>query len=256
MSTEAENSTKTKTAENPFRPRPPVDDLVAEKTLRCGEIDLLGRMPWSSNATFLVDIHFEDLLLQGVYKPAKGERPLHDFPSGLYKREAAAWELARHLGWGLIPPTVVRNGPFGEGSFQLYVPCDYDEHFFPVREDPTHTSTLQRLATFDLVANNADRKGGHVLLGDDGHLWGVDNALCFHHQFKVRTVIWEWGGEPLLDVLIQDLEKLINAGLSDQLAILLDPFEQDAVILRAKALCKEGALPVDTSGRRIPWPLL
>ncbi|MBP16702.1 MAG: phosphatidylinositol kinase [Acidimicrobiaceae bacterium] len=213
-------------------------------------------MPWSSNATFLVDVRHGDLLLQGVYKPARGERPLHDFPPGIYRREAAAWELARHLGWGLIPPTVVRDGPLGEGSIQLYVPCDYDQHFFTLRDDPQHVAALRRLAAFDLVANSTDRKAGHVLLGDDGDVWAVDNALCFHHQFKVRTVIWDWGGEPLVDALLADLDRLVRDGLPEALAALLDPFERDAVLTRAAALGEDGALPIDPSGRRIPWPLL
>ncbi len=175
------------TAESPFRPRPPIDDATAEAALRSGDLEPLGRMPWSSNATLLVDVSHGDLLLQGVYKPGRGERPLHDFPPGLFRREAAAWELARQLGWGLIPPTVVRDGPLGEGSVQLYVPCDYDQHFFTLRDDPAQVPALRRLAAFDLVANNTDRKGGHVLLGDDGEVWAVDNALCFHHQFKGRA---------------------------------------------------------------------
>ena len=244
------------TAESPFRPRPPIDDATAEAALRSGDLEPLGRMPWSSNATLLVDVRHGDLLLQGVYKPGRGERPLHDFPPGLFRREAAAWELARQLGWGLIPPTVVRDGPLGEGSVQLYVPCDYDQHFFTLRDDPARVPALRRLAAFDLVANNTDRKGGHVLLGDDGEVWAVDNALCFHHQFKVRTVAWDWGGEPLEADLLADLDRLVDDGLSDGLAGLLDPFERDAVLVRATALRDDGHLPVDLSGRRVPWPLL
>ncbi|MCH2411675.1 MAG: SCO1664 family protein [Acidimicrobiales bacterium] len=256
MPTEGVSGAGTEAIESPFRSRPPIDDSDAEEVLRCGEVDVLGRMPWSSNATFLVDVRRGDHLLQGVYKPGRGERPLHDFPPGLFRREAAAWELARQLGWGLIPPTVVRDGPLGEGSFQLYIPCDYDQHFFTLRDDPDHVAALQRLAAFDLVANSADRKGGHVLLGDDGGVWAVDNALCFHHQFKVRTVIWDWGGEPLADDLLVDLGRLADNGLSESLAALLDPFERDAVLTRAAALGEDGVLPFDPTGRRIPWPLL
>ncbi|MDG2907098.1 MAG: SCO1664 family protein [Acidimicrobiales bacterium] len=256
MPTEGGSGAGTEATGSPFRSRPPIDDSDAEEVLRCGEVDVLGRMPWSSNATFLVDVRRGDHLLQGVYKPGRGERPLHDFPPGLFRREAAAWELARQLGWGLIPPTVVRDGPLGEGSIQLYIPCDYDHHFFTLRDDPDHVAALQRLAAFDLVANSADRKGGHVLLGDDGGVWAVDNALCFHHQFKVRTVIWDWGGEPLADDLLADLGRLADDGLSEPLATLLDPFERDAVLTRAAALGQDGVLPFDPTGRRIPWPLL
>ena len=256
MPTEGGSGAGTEATGSPFRSRPPIDDSDAEEVLRCGEVDVLGRMPWSSNATFLVDVRRGDHLLQGVYKPGRGERPLHDFPPGLFRREAAAWELARQLGWGLIPPTVVRDGPLGEGSIQLYIPCDYDHHFFTLRDDPDHVAALQRLAAFDLVANSADRKSGHVLLGDDGGVWAVDNALCFHHQFKVRTVIWDWGGEPLADDLLADLGRLADDGLSEPLATLLDPFERDAVLTRAAALGQDGVLPFDPTGRRIPWPLL
>ena len=256
MPTEGGAEAGTEATESPGRSRPPIDDSGAEEVLRCGKVDVLGRMPWSSNATLLVDVQYGDLLLQGVYKPGRGERPLHDFPPGLFRREAAAWELARQLGWGLIPPTVVRDGPLGEGSFQLYIPCDYDQHFFTLRDDPDHVAALQRLAAFALVANSADRKAGHVLLGDDGGVWAVDNALCFHHQFKVRTVIWDWGGEPLADELLVDLGRLADDGLSGSLAALLDPFERDAVLTRAAALGEDGVLPFDPTGRRIPWPLL
>ena len=107
---------------NPFRDREPLEDSLAVKCLTEGEIDVLGRMPWSSNATFLVDISLDEKIIQGVYKPLSGERPLHDFPPEIYKREVAAWELAKQLNWGMIPPTVSRLGPLGEGSLQLYVP--------------------------------------------------------------------------------------------------------------------------------------
>ena len=217
-------------------------------------------MPWTSNATFLVDVTPPDdgplPLIQGVYKPGRGERPLHDFPPGLYRREAAAWELAHLLGWGLVPPTIVRDGPFGEGSVQLYVPCDYEEHYFTLRDDPSHAEALVRLAAWDLVANNTDRKGGHVLAGDDGALWAIDNALCFHHQFKVRTVIWDFAGHALPDDLVADLHQLVGGGLSTSLAELLDPLERDAVLTRAAAVASAGELPTDPSGRRVPWPLV
>ena len=237
-----------------------MDDEVAVEILSSGEIQVLGRMPWTSNATFLVDVTHPDTgdepLLQGVYKPGRGERPLHDFPTGLYRREAAAWELAHQLGWGLVPPTIIRDGPFGEGSVQLYVPCDYEQHYFTIREDPDRFDDLRRLAIFDLVANNTDRKSGHVLAGHDGHLWAIDNALCFHHQFKVRTVIWDFAGQPIGEGPTNDMVRLLEEGLSPNLARLLDAFERDAVLARVRAVVKAGELPVDASGRRVPWPLV
>ena len=254
------NGTTSDAGPDPFRRRGPVLDPLAVEVLTEGEVEILGRMPWTSNATFLVDVTHPstgpDPYLQGVYKPARGERPLHDFPAGIHRREAAAWELAAQLGWSLIPPTVVRDGPLGEGSIQLYVPCDYEEHYFTLRDDPTHADALVRLAAWDLVANNTDRKGGHVLAGDDGVLWAIDNALCFHHQFKVRTVIWDFAGHALPDELVADLHRLVNDGLSTSLAELLDPLERDAVLTRAAAVASAGELPTDPSGRRVPWPLV
>ncbi|MEC8948143.1 MAG: SCO1664 family protein [Actinomycetota bacterium] len=254
------NGTTAGATTDPFRRREPVPDPLAVQVLTEGNAEILGRMPWTSNATFLVDITHPatgpDPYLQGVYKPARGERPLHDFPAGIHRREAAAWELADQLGWGLIPPTVVRDGPLGEGSIQLYVPCDYEEHYFTLRDDPTHAGALVRLAAWDLVANNTDRKGGHVLAGDDGALWAIDNALCFHHQFKVRTVIWDFAGHALPDDLVADLHRLVDEGLSTPLAELLDPLEQDAVLTRAAAVASAAELPTDPSGRRVPWPLV
>ncbi len=242
--------------ESPFRPRPPLEDDRALNALTHGHLTVLGQMPWSSNATCLVDISYGDLFIQGVYKPAQGERPLHDFPHGIYRREVAAWELTKQLGWGLIPPTVLRDGPHGEGSVQLYIPCDYAQHFFTLRENPAHHSALQRLAAFDLVSNNTDRKGGHVLAGDDEKIWAIDNALSFHQQFKVRTVIWDWAGQPLSEELLNDLWRLVSDGPSPALAALLDPFETDALITRSRALATNGCLPHDTGGRSVPWPLL
>jgi len=247
------------TPDSPFRARGPVDDESVLSSLATCDLTLLGQMPWSSNGTFLVDLVPPtpgDDILQGVYKPGRGERPLRDFPTGLYRREAAAWELASHLGWGLIPPTVVRDGPLGEGSVQLYVPCDYREHYFTLCEDPTRAHELRRLAVFDLLANNTDRKAGHVLAGDDGRIWAVDNALCFHHQFKVRTVIWDFSGQPIPPALLDDLARLVDTGLPESLSCLLDALEADAVVARASALLADGELPVDSSGRRVPWPLL
>ena len=245
---------------DPFRRRGPVEDALAIEVLTEGHLEILGRMPWTSNATFLVDVTHpstgSDPLLQGVYKPGRGERPLHDFPPGLYRREAAAWELTAQLGWGLIPPTVIRDGPLSEGSVQLYVPCDYEQHYFTLRDDPIRADELMRLAAWDLVANNTDRKGGHVLAGDDGALWAIDNALCFHHQFKVRTVIWDFAGQTLPDDLVTDLRRLTNEGILEPLAGILDAFESDALLTRASALADAGELPTDPSGRRVPWPLV
>ena len=241
---------------NPFRDREPLEDSLAVKCLTEGEIDVLGRMPWSSNATFLVDISLDEKIIQGVYKPLSGERPLHDFPPEIYKREVAAWELAKQLNWGMIPPTVSRLGPLGEGSLQLYVPCDYEQHYFTLRDKVSYSKTLKKLAVFDIVSNNTDRKAGHVLEGKDGNIWAIDNALSFHHQFKIRTVIWDWAGEFIDSQLIEDLQGFVSSGPSESLVSLLAPMEIDALITRAQAVCSAGSLPYDSTGYRVPWPLL
>ncbi|WP_419919765.1 SCO1664 family protein [Candidatus Poriferisocius sp.] len=243
--------------ESPFRDRPPLADGEAVERLRTGELDVLGRMPWSSNLTFLVDVHSPGVpIIQGVYKPVRGERPLWDFPAGLYKREIAAFELARALGWSLVPPTVLRGGPLGEGSVQLYVPTNYDEHYFTLREEPNHHRWLQQLCAFDFIINSTDRKGGHILLGDDGRLYAVDNGLSFHHQFKLRTVIWEWAGEPLPPALVDAVNRLLVEGLPPGVAGLLSRSEHDALLIRAGTLVNEGRFPTDPSGNRYPWPLV
>ncbi len=218
---------------NPFRDREPLEDSLAVKCLTEGEIDVLGRMPWSSNATFLVDISLDEKIIQGVYKPLSGERPLHDFPPEIYKREVAAWELAKQLNWGMIPPTVSRLGPLGEGSLQLYVPCDYEQHYFTLRDKVSYSKTLKKLAVFDIVSNNTDRKAGHVLEGKDGNIWAIDNALSFHHQFKIRTVIWDWAGEFIDSQLTEDLQGFISSGPSESLVSLLTAMEIDALVTRA-----------------------
>ena len=244
-------------AESPFRERPPLEDEVAVEILTTGELEVLGRMPWSSNMTFLVDVHAPDApIVQGVYKPVKGERPLWDFPAGLHKREIAAFELAAALGWHLVPPTVLRDGPLGEGSVQLYVPTDYDEHYFTLREETAHYRWFQRLCAFDFIINSTDRKGGHILLGHDGRLYAIDNGLSFHCEFKLRTVIWEWAGEPLPSELADDVVRLVDGGLPDGVASLLSLLERDALLTRATALVSEGRFPIDPSGRRHPWPLV
>lgn len=243
-------------AVSPFRSRPPIATDRALTLLRDGELEVLGRMPYSSNATFLVDVCHDGLAAQGIYKPHRGERPLWDFPSGLFIREAASFELAEHLGWHIVPPTVVRDGPLGEGSLQLFVPAHFEQHYFTLRDDPQHTATLQRLCVFDIISNNTDRKSGHVLLGEDDRIWAIDNGLSFHAEFKLRTVIWDFGGDDIPAPIRHDVARLLDTGVPDSVAQYLDPFERDAVLARARAVVSEGVFPVDHTGRRYPWPLV
>jgi uncharacterized repeat protein (TIGR03843 family) len=244
------------TRDSPFRSRPPIATPRALDLLADGEIEVLGRMPYSSNATFLVDVCHDGLLAQGIYKPHRGERPLWDFPSGLFTREAAAFELAAWLGWDLVPPTVVRDGPLGEGSLQLFVPSRFEEHYFTLRERDEHLDALQRLCVFDIVSNNTDRKSGHVLLGEDDRVWAIDNGLSFHAEFKLRTVIWDFAGDAIPNAIRDDVVRLLDEGLPEAVGARLDTFERDAVLTRARAVVREGRFPIDHSGRRYPWPLV
>lgn len=243
--------------ESPVRSRGPIAEPDAVALLNNAELEVLGRMPWSSNGTFLVDLRCdEDVPAQAIYKPRRAERPLWDFPDGLYRREIATYLLSRQLGWDLVPPTVERDGPVGVGSLQLFMPTDYDQHYFTLVEARSHTEALQRLCLLDVMANSTDRKGGHCLIDLDGRLWAIDNGLTFHHEFKLRTVIWEWAGEPIPTAMLDDLVTFLDAGLDDDLAELLDPFERDAIATRTRALISATHFPTDPTGRRYPWPLL
>jgi len=243
--------------DNPFRDRTPLTAAEALHILETAEVDVLGRMPYSSNATFLVDLHVEDAVpAQAIYKPEQGERPLWDFPDQLYKREIAAFLLSEQLGWGHVPPTVTTDGPLGIGSLQLFIPADFEEHYFTLLEDRQYHRAFKEVCAFDLVANNTDRKGGHLLLGTDGEIHAIDNGLSFHSEFKVRTVIWDFAGEPLPEHIRQALADFVDAGIVAELAALLDPFERDALIARARALMLEGCFPHDPTGRRYPWPMV
>lgn len=240
----------------PFRDRGPIANVDAEFVLLNGDIEILGRMPWSSNATLLCDIEADGTMLQGVYKPLQGERPLWDFPSGLYMREVASYRLSEALGWSLIPPTVLRDGPLGIGSIQLFIPCDFEQHYFHFLEDERHHHSLKRFCAFDVAANSTDRKGGHLVVDGQDVVWGIDNGLTFHAEFKLRTVIWDWAGQEIPADIREDLQTFVEAGLPDDLADLLDPFERDAVLTRARALVRVGEFPTDPTGRGHPWPLV
>ncbi|MGH9183609.1 MAG: SCO1664 family protein [Acidimicrobiales bacterium] len=222
-----------------------------------GAVELKGRMPWSSNYTFLVELcGMGGASTLAVYKPGRGERPLWDFPGGLYRREAAAWVLSELLGWGLVPPTVVRDGPLGEGSVQRFVPADFSQHYFTLVEERAHHDALRAICAFDLLANNTDRKSGHCLLGEDGRIYAVDNGLCFHPDPKVRTVIWEFGGEPVPAPLLADVEQVL-AALPAGLAPLLTPEEVEGVRRRSRHLLEWRSFPEpDPTGRGYPWPLV
>jgi len=232
------------------------DQRAAFDVLERGAVVLRGRMRWASNATFLVEMELDGQSALGIYKPERGERPLWDFPPGLYKREIAAYRLSEALGWGIVPPTILRDGPYGEGSVQLFVRADFEQNYFTIREHSEHRDSLERLCLFDILANNADRKGGHCLLGEDGAVYGIDHGLTFHCDWKLRTVIWDFGGERIPPALLRDVKRVLARSVPSVLGDLLDDDEQHALVRRARAVLRTGCFPEDTTGRRYPWPLV
>jgi uncharacterized repeat protein (TIGR03843 family) len=236
-----------------------VSDQRARAFLAEGELEVLGRIPWASNVTLLARVRHRELEGLAVYKPVRGERPLWDFPSGtLYRREVAAYLVSEQLGWRLVPPTLVREGPLGVGSLQLYVDADGEVTAFELLA--AGNPALPRVAAFDVVTNNADRKAGHCLLGEDGHVWGIDHGLCFHVEPKLRTVLWDLAGHRLAAAERADLEALAaeaaGGGLRGRLCELLDAEEVAALGERALKLARVGRLPAPGGGRAYPWPLV
>ena len=220
-----------------------------------GALTVKGRLPYSSNFTLLVEAVLDEVTMLAVYKPMRGERPLWDFPRGLFRREIAAWHLSEALGWGLVPLTIPREGPHGEGSLQQFVNADFEQHYFTLREVPAHQETLQRICAFDLVANNADRKSGHCLLVGDA-IYAIDNGLCFHVEPKLRTVIWDFVGQPVPEPILADLRRFVGRPLPAPLTELLDEDECRALRSRARALLRKGCFPGDVIGHGYPWPLV
>ncbi len=225
--------------------------------LASGEIELLGLLPNSSNYTFLARARTPERDVLAVYKPRRGETPLWDFPRGtLCQREVAAYLVARELGWPDVPPTLLRDGPEGPGSVQLFMEFDPAEHYFTL--EGTRDDVFRRVAVFDLIANNADRKGGHCLLAPDDTIWVVDHGVCFHHEAKLRTVIWRFVGETIEPEILADLtqlrERLGQGALRDELAELLSVEELQALGDRIQTVIETGAFPEPGPGRPYPWP--
>jgi len=194
--------------------------------------------------------------LKGVYKPLRGERPLWDFPDGLYRREIAAYELSVALGWDVVPATVERDDILGVGSVQRFVEADFARHYFVLRDEGRHDDQLRRMCVFDLLANNTDRKGGHVLVDDEAHIWGIDNGLCFSTEARLRTVIWDFSDELIPDDLMDPVVALIDQGLPPVVTCHLRAEEIDQLLRRARAIRAAGRFPHDPTGRAIPWPLV
>lgn len=233
-----------------------VTQVAPDDVLARGDITVHGRIAGSSNVTLLVTCEAEGTELLAIYKPVAGERELWDFEPGLHRREVAARVLSEWLGWGLVPETVLRDdGPFGEGSLQRVVEEDGESHYFTLRDDPRWHADLRRIAAFDVVANNADRKSGHVLLSD-GRLWAIDHGLTFHAQRKLRTVIWDFAGDPLDDKVREDVARLLDEAVPAALQAMLDDEELDALVRRARALVRARRLPTPLGDRPYPWPLV
>ncbi|MFF6778199.1 SCO1664 family protein [Streptomyces sp. NPDC012637] len=265
-------------------PATPTTPAVLELLGR-GELTVRGQVREASNAVLFCSVAHEGRQADCVYKPVAGERPLWDFPDGnLARREVAAFELSEATGWGLVPPTVLRDGPYGEGMVQLWVEADPEAALLALVEDEepgegwkavgpaqvaedrtallVHADSpqLRRLAVLDAVINNGDRKGGHLLPGPDGHLYGIDHGVSFHVDDKLRTLLWGWAGEELTEeavAVLAGLDARLAPGtpLAERLAALLTAAEVDALRERVARLRGTGRHPVP-SGQwpAIPWP--
>ncbi|MEU3599700.1 SCO1664 family protein [Streptomyces sp. NPDC006798] len=263
----------------------PRDRTEVLRLLTGGELTVRGRVPEASNAVLLCSVALDGDEASCVYKPVAGERPLWDFPDGtLAEREVAAYEVSEALGWSLVPPTVLRDGPYGRGMVQLWIDADPDAGLLALidGDEPgdgwkavghaqvgegrtallvhADDERLRRLAILDAVINNGDRKGGHLLPSTDGTLYAIDHGVTFNADAKLRTLLWGWAGEPLPpDTLpaLDDLATALGPGapLAARLAELLTPAEVDAVRARLTALRESGRHPVPTGEwPAIPWP--
>jgi uncharacterized repeat protein (TIGR03843 family) len=240
-----------------WRPDDAVGIVEATDLMLHGEVSVEGRLPWSSNQTFLVSVGDGTHEVRAVYKPFQGERPLWDFPDGLFRREVAAYLLSEALGWGLVPPTVEReSGPFGIGSFQLFVDANFEEHYFTLYQGGAHHAALKSVCAFDLAANNTDRKSGHVLLGTCGDIWAIDHGVCFNAEPKLRTVIWDFAEEPIPAELLADLDR-VAGDLPDDLVHALGHEEIEAFVDRVDTIVGRGVYPEpDPNRHAYPWPLV
>lgn len=266
------------------------DEALARDALRCGELTILGRIRSASNATFLCEATWSELTVHCVYKPVAGEQPLWDFPDGtLAGRELGSYLVSAALGWNIVPYTIIRDGPAGPGMLQQWVDQPGDsEDAEPQRPDlvdicppgsipPGYLSVLhaydyagnevtlvhaddprlRRMAVFDVIVNNADRKGGHILAGVDGRVYGVDHGVSLHVQDKLRTVLWGWAGKPIDEETLEsvaDLGTQLAGPLGDQLREHISPAEVAALRRRIRMLLAEPVMPGPDRHRPIPWP--
>ncbi|WP_459736708.1 SCO1664 family protein [Streptomyces sp. E-15] len=264
-------------------PRSVTADPNPAELLARGELTVRGRIREASNAALFCTVALDGREASCVYKPVAGERPLWDFPDGtLAGREVAAYEVSEATGWGLVPPTVLRDGPYGEGMCQLWIDVHAEAELLALvdAEEPepgwkaigfaevgegrtallVHADDprLRRLAVLDAVLNNADRKGGHLLPTADGRLYGIDHGVTFNVEDKLRTLLWGWAGEPLTEEalgVLKGLRDALDGRLGERLATLITPAEADATRARVDALLASGVHP-EPGGEwpAIPWP--
>ncbi|OBI80617.1 SCO1664 family protein [Mycobacterium sp. E740] len=263
----------------------------AVDVLQRGELTVIGRIRSASNATFLCEANLGEQQVHCVYKPIAGEAPLWDFPDGtLAGRECGAFLVSAALGWNIVPHTIIRNGPAGEGMVQLWVDQPGDEvddvqpsgpdlvdllpagrippGFLPILQAYDYAGgevilvhadddRLRRMAVFDVLVNNADRKGGHILSGVDGRVYGVDHGVTLHTDDKLRTVLWGWAGKPVDDQTLESVAALrdqLRNGLADRLCVHITEREVSALIARTVALLDDPVMPTPDRHRPIPWP--
>jgi len=241
-----------------------LDPRTAERVLREGDIEIVGRIVGSSNNAMLATVSVPcpepepALSMHAVYKPTAGERPLDDFPDGtLSRREVAAWHVSEAVGWGIVPPTVMRDGPFGEGMVQQFI--ELDETVDVIEMIVSDDARLRHIAAFDAAVNNTDRKGGHLLPVDGGrHVFGVDHGVCFSTVPKLRTVLWGWRGVPFEADELDGFERLcaaLNGDLALTLRELLSAGEVDATRRRVEGLLATRRWPMPSPHwPAVPWP--
>ena len=231
---------------------------AALRLLAEGTLTVVGRVVSASNATFQGVVRSGEAKATCIYKPVRGERPLEDFPDGtLWKRERAAYLLSDASGWDIVPPTVMRDeGPFGPGMAQLWIDADARADVWRMVNEPDER--LRPIVLFDAIVNNADRKGGHLLPTASGHLYGVDHGICFAAEPKLRTILWDWRGEPIAPAelaVLRSLRRALEVPLCPQLAALLAPAEVHALETRLDRLLRTKAFPdPDPYRMAVPWP--
>ncbi len=227
-----------------------------QTALQHGEFEIKGQFTFGSNYTFLVTVHYEGKDYPAVYKPLRGEQPLWDFPeNSLAGREVAAYLVSESLGFHFVPFTTLRDdGPYGPGSLQQFIEYDPEYHYFSFTEDDKQL--LKPVVLFDLLCNNADRKGSHVFFENDTHkLYAIDHGICFHEDDKLRTVLWDFGGQKIPENLLSCLS--LPPGLLTDLEPYLSPREITALCARAAFILKKGVFPRQPRDRRaLPWPPL